>query len=366
MPRLNNLPLALQLALLAAGFGVLLALAWQPVPLHWERDPAAVELRLGESSYRLPRERLPWLERWTLEHFESGETNMLATAGSRLDEDLDALFTMAHARVPELADWYYSMAGEYTRLLLPLLVRGGVMEPDHLAERTERLLFGDRLLTEHLDDVRQRVDSIFAAESRATREAWVTQLARELEQDVMILPGEQQGSLNLNPLTARLTGYDSPEFIARLTASGSVGVGAAAGPMIWRTASRRAAATGRAAATRTASRTASRAGTAAAGGALGCAPAGPAALGCALLAGTAAWVGTDWLLLRIDEARNRDDFEAALHAALTASRESLRDELQMHYARASQTRRRVLEAEIEHTFIPAYHMQPRERHSPMP
>lgn len=359
MSRPRDLPTVLQFTLPLAGFALLLLLAVQP-PLPWpDRAGSSVDVRVGPTAYRVPREDLPWLERWLLDTLEEGETGVTATAVDRLDAELTNLFDLAHARVPELADWYYSLAGEYTRLITPLMIKSGVLEPDHLAERTERMLFGERLLSEHLGDVREGVDALLTEQLRSQQQAWISQLDATLQRMANGAPDSSGPALDLTPLAARLSGHDNPEFLVRMGASSSVGLGAAAGPMIWRAASRRAAATGRVAAARTTARAASRAGSAAAGGALACAPTGPAALGCALVAGTGAWLGTDWLLLRIDEHRHRAEFEAAVHAALVATRASLRDELAGHYERASQTRRRVLGAEIEHTFVPAYHMRQR-------
>ncbi len=356
MSRPPDLPAVLQYAVPLAGFILLLFLAVKP-PLTWpDRVGASVDVRVGATEYRIAREELPWLERWLLDTLEQGESGVTATAVDRLDGELAKLFDLAHARVPDLADWYYSLAGEYTRLVTPLMIRSGVLEPDHLAERTERMLFGERLLSEHLGDVREDVDALLTEQLRSQQQAWVSQLDATLERMSTEASASSESALDLTPLAARLSGHDNPEFQVRIGASSSVGLGAAAGPMIWRAASRRAAASGRVAATRTTARAASRAGSAAAGGALACAPTGPAALGCALVAGTGAWLGTDWLLLRIDEHRHRAEFEAAVHAALVATRASLREELTGHYERASQTRRYALGAEIEYTFIPAYNL----------
>jgi hypothetical protein len=52
-----------------------------------------------------------------------------------------------------------------------------------------------------------------------------------------------------------------------------------------------------------------------------CTPAGALALGCAVAAGAAAWVASDWLLLQLDEAWNREELLVAMQAGL--------DELQL-------------------------------------
>lgn len=359
--RPNDLPAPLQVALLIVCFTLLALVAWNVTPSRPQGEAATAALRIDGTTYGLPLQRLPELEHLTRRHFHTREAATLGAVVTKLEQDVDAVFMLAHARVPELADWYYSLAGEYTRMMLPLLVRGGVLETDHLAERTERMLFGEQLLAGHLAAIRGDIEALLLSQNRASRMAWQAEMAAVLEgwgaatEDTQGLGSD----IDLDRFGQQLSGYDSPEFLIRMTASTGAGVGALSGPLIWQAASRRAAASGRAAATRGASRAAGRAGSAAATGALACAPSGPFAVGCALLTGTAAWLGTDWLLLRFDEARNRQALEASLHAALTASREALSEDLRQHYQSISSNRQQILAAEIEYTFIPAYH----RRHS---
>ena len=108
----------------------------------------------------------------------------------------------------------------------------------------------------------------------------------------------------------------------------SAGGGTLAGFAVWRGAFRGAAAVGgRRAAAKGAGRVITRAGSGAAGGAIICAPGGPVALGCALVAGTAAMLTIDWALLSIEEAVNRDATEARLKKGLTGFRENLERDL---------------------------------------
>lgn len=359
--RLHEPPAGLQLALLAAAFALLLALAWDAVPRQPSGAAPLAELSFGEQVYRLPLQRLPALEQLTRSHFQSGERATLENVVEHLQQDIDSLFTAAHARVPELADWYYSLGGEYVRLLSPLLIRGGLLSADHLAERTEQMLFGDELLAGHLEAMRREVEDLLLEQHIDHRVAWQAAMTEALEAWATVVPAPDDSAveLDLDRFDQRLMGYDNSEFLTRMSLSSGAGLGAMAGPLIWRAASRRAVASGRVAASRGLARLAGRAGSAAAGGAVTCAPAGPAALGCALLAGSAAWLGSDWLLLRFDEARNREALEASLHHALTATRESLGEDLRQHYERMSRNRQQILATEIEYTFVPAYHRQHR-------
>src|SRR5690606_1605001 len=104
----------------------------------------------------------------------------------------------------------------------------------------------------------------------------------------------------------------------------AAGVGAVAAPALARAAAVRG---GRAAAARTAARGASRVGAAAASGAAVCAPGGPVAAACAVLAGAGAWLVTDWALLRLDERMHRENLERAFDDALRRFRAEVEREL---------------------------------------
>ena len=116
----------------------------------------------------------------------------------------------------------------------------------------------------------------------------------------------------------------------RLTLS-AVSAAGLAGPALWRAvAARSAVNSARAAATAGAARGASRAGSAAAG-AVVCLPGGPVAIACAAVAGVATWLATDWLLLQVDEALNREELLAGLESGLQELRSALQFELLQVY-----------------------------------
>jgi hypothetical protein len=114
-----------------------------------------------------------------------------------------------------------------------------------------------------------------------------------------------------------------------------------------------AATSGRPALARAAGRGAARAGSAAAGGATVCAPGGPLALGCALIAGTAAWVATDWALLRIDEAMHRESMLEALEESLDRTRADLQRDLAAAYDAVIVSHYLGVQQDIRNSFVPA-------------
>lgn len=355
----RELPAPWQALVAVTGFCLLLSLAWLSTEAGPARFESSATLRLDGHSYRLPLSRIAALEASSRQHFQQHSEASREQLEQQLATTLDALFAEAHARVPDLGDWYYSLAGEYTRLLLPMLLRGGVVAADHLAEQSERILFGEELLQGRLEGMRSDLEQQLWQDFANSHQLWRQDLLAAV--DGIHPEPDRSGmvELDLDRLAARVFSHDDPAFRQRMGVSSSAAAGVLAGPLIWQAVSRRAAASSTAMASRGASRWAGRSGGAAAAGAVTCAPGGPAALGCALLAGTLAWIGTDWLLLRVDETRHRAEMEADLHAALSATRAELEAELGAHYARIARHRLQFLHAEIEYSFIPAYHRSPR-------
>src|SRR5690606_16520573 len=133
--------------------------------------------------------------------------------------------------------------------------------------------------------------------------------------------------------------------------TGAAAVGAVAAPALARAAAVRG---GRAAASRAAARGASRIGTAALGGAAVCAPGGPAAAACAVLAGAGAWLATDWALLRLDERLHRAELERSFGEALIDLRAEVDRELTAAFDAAIEAHYADAEVEIRRTFVPAH------------
>jgi len=271
--------------------------------------------------------------------------------------ELDALFDDLAARVPDYADWYFSLKGEYARLSMLIMQRTGLLGGDYLAERAVDLIFGGDALGDRLAGIEERAGTMLGVHAREQRAAWLAELLH-LTEGRTLAESERApvAVLVLDDLAAEFGGHGSSEFLARLSAS-SAGAGAAgiAAPLLARLALRpaAAAAAGTALAAKSAGRGAARAGTAGAS-ALGCAVAGPAALPCAVVVGGTAWVAADWALLSVDEWRHREALIADWEQRLTTLRAELEEALIEHYAQAIEAWRKGMETEVERTFSPLH------------
>lgn len=359
-PPETAVPVVRLLALLAGVAALCLVLvqreAWQAA-----RDPGApVVVRVGDAHYQVSPRRAEELALLSALRFAEGEEAAREAVAHHLDQSLDRLFADLSARLPVFADWYYSLGGEYARLSMWALEKASLADEGFVARRAEALIFEAADFENRLEILRVQADARLLRAARETREHWLAEMLDLLDADRMpVAPLPDTETLALDELTQQLTGYGSPEFIARMSLSSAAAVGIAAGPLIWRAASRRAAATsGRAVAARGAGRGAARAGTAAAGGATLCAPSGPGALACALVAGAAGWLATDWALLRLDEALNRDELEAALQQSLDDMREELGKSLMAAYDRVLDEQYGAMQTDIQRTFRPMATREP--------
>ena len=271
--------------------------------------------------------------------------------------ELDALFDDLAARVPDYADWYFSLKGEYARLSLLIMQRTGFAGGDYLADRAVDLIFGGDELGDRLAAIEDRAGVLLGTHAREQRAAWLAELL-QLTQGRTLAETDRApvAVLALDDLLAEFGGHGNSEFQARLSAS-SAGAGAAglAAPLLARLALRPAAAAvaGSTLAARSAGRGAARAGTAGAS-ALGCAAAGPAALACAVLVGGTAWVAADWALLSVDEWRHREALIADWEQRLATMRVELEAALIEHYAQAIEAWRQGMATEVERTFSPLH------------
>ena len=334
---------------------VLLCLALQQ-RAQWQSSCQTqdVVVRVGDAHYQISASQADTLALLSALRFSEGEEQAREIVNAHLEQGLAQLFADLARRLPAFADWYYSLGGEYSRLSMLVLEKVSLADEGYVARKAEELIFDAADFSGRLDILRYQADARLLRQAHVTRDTWLTEMLALLEQDRMpVAPLPQSQPLALDELLDQLTGYGSPEFVARLSVSSAAAVGVAVGPMIWRAASRRAtAASGRAVAARGAGRGAARAGTAAAGGATLCAPSGPGALACALVAGAAGWLATDWALLRLDEALNRDELLAALQQSLDEMEDEMTRSLMAAYDRVLTEQYGSMQTDIQRTFRP--------------
>lgn len=366
-PGWNTLLYALVLAAAALLF-------WQmstQIQRPWtERD--MVDVTLGGEHYRLNTRQLAWLEDFSVAHFSGDAAEARRIVETQIDAQLDSTFRAVTARLPLFADWYYSLGGEYSRLSMAVLSSMDLAEGDFVARRAAEILFPDQVWTATLNQLDNNAAGMLEALQSSSREGWLLELQQRLAAQKVPppIPGltatmSVPDTLMLDSLATRLQTLDQQAVFETRTTLSTIGAIGVAGPALWRAvAARNAVNAARAAAVggvaggagrgtaAVAARGASRAGSAAAGAAV-CLPGGPIALACAAVAGAATWLATDWLLLRVDEALNRDELLTSLQTGLDDLRGGLEQELLRAYDERISVWQQATLVEIENGFSPA-------------
>jgi hypothetical protein len=340
-------------AVLGLAAGALLCWGVITQPQRGWTPPVQVPVQLGEQHYRLDATRLEWLEAFSRLHFSTGQADGRALLETELDNGLRSAFDEVSRRLPEFADWYYSLGGEYSRLAMTALAWLNLADDGYVARRAAEILFPAEAWGEALDGVERQAVGRLLDQQQAVRETWLAEVAARLAPHQVPAPlddrtGAESEMVRLDALDARVLAREREALETRVAVSSLVAGGVAA-----RVAWRGVAGSGRAVAARGVGRGASKAVPAASGALAACSPAGPYALGCAVIAGAAAWVATDWLLLRVDEAMNREDLLAALEAGLAEVRRELLADMMAAYDAAAARLHADVEAEITRTFRPA-------------
>lgn len=339
--------------LVFAAAAALLWLVTSFAPLDW-RAPET-EVVLDGEHYRAGPEEIRWLESFTSLHFDRGEDAARALVGREVDARLDALFAEADANLPQFLDWYYSLSGEYSRLAMAALEVVDLADAGFVAERAASMLLPEEAWTGHLAALERDAAERLGAHHQALRDTWRSAVAERLSPYRVPAPlaaDARRPTLVLDDLLGEIVARESEALGMRMSIStGAAAVGAAAAPALARAAAVRG---GRAAASRAAARGASRIGTAAVGGAAVCAPGGPAAVACAVLAGAGAWLVTDWALMRIDERMHRAELERSFGEALAGLRAEIDRELTAAFDASIASHYAVAEGEIRRSFVPAH------------
>lgn len=324
---------------------------WQPL--------SHVHVIAGQSHYRVPVEQMSSLRDYSQAFIEHSAAQRSAMLEPHLQSQLDAMFGRVESRLPVFLDWYYSLAGEYSRIGMSVGSMLGLAEGGYVADRAAVILFEEAGWDDGIARLRGQLGNRLSHEEQASRTRWLAGLMQRLAPYKVPAPlpsatGEVTATaprLSLDSLQRSLQTSELLTLEERLALSTG---GALAGVTVWR-----ASRAGAAVAARGAGRGIGRAGSAAAGGALGCAPGGPWALACALAAGTVAWVAVDWTLLRAEEALRREELEASLLQGLGDFRQQL--QLRIMAAMEADIRhgREQWQATIDREFLPLQGAVPR-------
>ena len=351
--------------LLLAGVGLAAVLAWQTsqyTQRSWEPEQRW-DVVLDDQHYRLGATQLQWLENFSAGHFAADGAQLRQQLDLQIDARLDAAFAQVSARLPDFADWYYSLGGEYSRLSMTLLGHLDVVDEGYVAQRASAILFPGPAWENALISLDSDASQLLLQQQARSQSVWLSELQRRLSTHRVptpITPTAEgtESLLLLDGLVAQIQGLQQTAMMdARLTLS-TVGAAGVAGPVLWRAVSARAALKGAGAAaaargaTRGAGKVAARTASGAAAGAVACMPGGPLAVACAAVAAAGTWIATDWLLLQVDEALNRDELLAGLEDGLAALRVELKAELMLAYDQRIAAWQQSANAQIEETFSP--------------
>jgi hypothetical protein len=347
-----------------AALGVLLLtylVLWQmnkQMPRIWHA-PADVNLQIGAVYYQLDSEQLSWIGSYSEAFFGSEEQRAREIVNAQIAAQLESTFATVSARLPQFADWYYSLPGEYSRIAMAVLSTARLADGDFVARRAAEQLFPDPVWRATLAQLDQNAAHLLLAHHASANAQWLLNIQELLARQRVPPPPANLAIdevnadvLVLDTLVLRLNELDAMQQIDFRMALSSATAAGVAGPALWRAiVARNSLGAARAAATASAARGSSRMGGVAAAAAL-CAPGGPVAIACAAGAGAATWVVADWLLLRLDEARNRDELLANLEDSLVQLRTALEQTLAQAYAERLAVWRQSTVFEISHSFSP--------------
>jgi hypothetical protein len=275
-------------------------------------------------------------------------------AASEIDQALDALFAEAETGVEHYLDWYFSVIGEYERIA----ARIGSRSADRLgalvdAELEKALLAGPRIgprlseanrqvaarAAENFSSVASRLGSRLQRES-GSKPCWTERLQLPaipaIERDVRAASASlAAGGLVVGLATSRVVaGKLSQSVVSRLAAKRAYGSAATvAGRIVGKRAGSIIVAGGTAT--------------------TACAPGGPLALICGLVAGVVTWVTVDKALVVIDEFRFRDEMRAEILDSLREQKAELASEMHAAHEALIDRMAAQVHASVDRVFIPA-------------
>jgi hypothetical protein len=264
-------------------------------------------------------------------------------AATQIDQALDTLFADAEAGVDKYLDWYFSVLGEYQRLL------GAALD----AELQKAVLVGPRI-GERLTQANQRI----AADTTARFTTVAAQLGSRLQQEAAAKPCWTEAlQIPAIPAIERDVRAATTSIASGLAVGGLVAARVVAGrfsqTVLTRLASRRAYGSAASVAGRVVGKRAGSLLVAGGTATAACAPGGPLAVLCGLVAGAVTWVTVDKALVMIDELRFRDEMRAEVLEGLREQKEELKRELRASHGALIDAMATQVHTSVDRVFIPA-------------
>lgn len=283
------------------------------------------------------------------QELEQARSRVRGDADRQVDAALDQLFAEVEKGVDRYLDWYFTVIGEYERLLASVAGDFTVA----MAERLEHELFGANRFVERLEEASVAIEAKASSELAATAELLGQRAAAEVKGEPCRLEGVSLHALG---------DLDHDRMRAAVAATGGAAAGAVTAKLLAEKAGAAVAAkvaaknSFKAAAAVAGKVTAKKGGsillTAGAATAV-CAPGGPLAVLCGVAAGAVTWLTVDKVMVEIDEALFRDEMRAELLAALGEQRKVLAEALKVQHAAAIDATAVGIQARIDALFVPA-------------
>lgn len=236
-----------------------------------------------------------------------------------IETEIDTVFAPVYTQIPKLADFHYSVIGEYTEL--------GAAATGSLQDSIAEILFDEVDLAQRLE---AGVGNVFSGSGKVISQA-LDDVNRQVGARMELSPEEMQ--LVAPALELTLQGMEArfSEVSLGLRGAGAVGGAAAGGLAAKATAKTVVGKLAGKAAIKAGAKAASVSGGAALGAAAGSVVPG---LGTALggiLGAAAVWLAADKAVVEVDEYLNRDAFEADIAALIDAEKTRIKEELREGY-----------------------------------
>lgn len=274
-------------------------------------------------------------------------------AGKQIDETLDRLFVDVEKGVDRYLDWYFSLIGEYSRLAAWIGSRSADALQAGLEGRLEKRLFANQDIRKVLSETNQQM----ATHAAMTLIAQADRIAGRLGGEAHTKPCWAE-ALHLAAIPdierdVRRASTSLASGVAVGTATAAFLAGRLSRSAASRLAAKRAFPSAAGVATRYTGRRAGLALVVAGAGTAACAPGGPLALLCGIVAGVVTWVAVDEAMIRIDELRFRDEMRREILEATQVQKEELARDLRVAHNTLVDSMAAQVHTSLDKVFIPA-------------
>lgn len=271
-----------------------------------------------------------------------------AARGKQIDSAVGTLFTDAEGRVDSYLDWYFTVTGEYSRLLAA--VAGGF--PELMQRKLEEAVFGSVDLESEITSLREDVLASTVESYSAVASVTHQTLEQAIGGNSCLKDFIQfQPVLNLeNDIRRAGSAFATGSVVGSATSAALAKkvVSSTLAKVATKQSFKLAAAAAVKAAAKKGGASLVAAGTAAAV----CAPSGPVAILCGVGAGAIAWLGTDKVFIEVDEALHREEMKADILLTLSEARDELISHLRNEQITLSNYVAGSVQSTLDGAFVP--------------